>query len=219
MPAATRLVDLGTRLAVRHAHEVGDEFRERRLTLGATQQDVADACRMSRVRYGKIESGTWTNVTLLELDRIATVLGLSPSVRLYPAGPGLRDAGHVARLRRVLEHVKSPLTWRLEVALPARGDRTDLRAWDAMLFGVGVRTAIELEMRLRDVQALIRRIDLKRRDDPTAGFLLLVADTRGNRRLLAEFAAMLGDLPRLRPSTVYAALERGEHPGTGIVLV
>jgi hypothetical protein len=74
-------------------------------------------------------------------------------------------------------------------------------------------------MRLRDVQALLRRIALKRRDDPTQGFLLLIADTRGNRRILAEFAALFVDLPRLRPTIVRAALAAGHHPGTGIVLV
>lgn len=88
-----------------------------------------------------------------------------------------------------------------------------------MLFGVDKRTAIELEMRLRDVQALLRRFELKRRDDPTDAFLLLVADTRNNRRLLAEFESMLVDLPRLWPTQVFAALEAGRHPGAGIVLV
>jgi transcriptional regulator with XRE-family HTH domain len=137
MPAATRLLDQGSRLAARHAHDVGDEFRERRLSLGTTQADIAAVCRMSRARYGKIESGHFTNITLLELDRIAAVLGLAPSIRLYPAVVALRDAGQLIRLRRFLEHAKQPLTSRLEVALPPRDDRIDLRAWDAVLFGHG----------------------------------------------------------------------------------
>jgi Helix-turn-helix. len=219
MPAANRAFDQGTRLAARHAQEVADEFRERRLTLGSTQAHVAAACRMSRVHYGKIESGRSTDITILELDRIASVIGLSASIRLYPAGPAVRDAGQATRLQGFLGHARDPLTHRIEVALPAREDRLEQRAWDAVLFGYGARTAIELEMRIRDVQALIRRIDLKRRDDSTEGFLLLIADTRANRRVLSEFAAMLADLPRLRKSKVIAALERGEHPGTGIVLV
>jgi hypothetical protein len=82
-----------------------------------------------------------------------------------------------------------------------------------------MRTAIELEMRLRDIQAVRRRIDLKRRDDPTEHFLLLVADTRTNRRILSEFDRLFADLPRLRPTAVKAALQAGRHPGTGIVLV
>jgi hypothetical protein len=84
---------------------------------------------------------------------------------------------------------------------------------------MGMRTAIELEMRLRDVQALRRRIDLKRRDDPTERFVLLVADTRSNRLVLTEFALLFEDLPRLHPSSIRASLERGEHPPTGLLLV
>lgn len=218
MPSATRAFDRGTRLAGRHVHEIAEEFRERRLELGASQDHVADACQMSRVHYGRIENGRTTQLTILELDRIASVLGLNPSIRIYPAGPAVRDAGQLLRLRAFLDHAQSPLSWRIEVPLPPRDDRIDTRAWDAMLYGVNTRTAIELETRLRDIQALVRRIDLKRRDDPTDNFVLLVADTRANRRILAEFAGMFVDLPRLRPSAVHAALGSGSHPPTGVLL-
>ncbi len=74
-------------------------------------------------------------------------------------------------------------------------------------------------MRLRDGQAAERRINLKRRDDPTDQFLLLVADTRTNRRVLAEYPDLFADLPRLRQSNVIAALQAGRHPPTGLALV
>jgi hypothetical protein len=74
-------------------------------------------------------------------------------------------------------------------------------------------------MRLRDVQAARRRIELKRRDDPTDAFLLLVADTRLNRRVMAEFPELFEELPRLRPSGVRSALEAGALPTTGLLLV
>jgi len=93
------------------------------------------------------------------------------------------------------------------------------RAWEAVLFGHGERTACELEMRRRDVQAVRRRHDLKRRDDPTEHFLLLIADTRHNRSAVAEFEALFADLPRLRPSEVHRALEAGQHPPTGLLFV
>ena len=219
MPSAERALDRGTRLARRQGREIGDEFRERRLQLGESQSHVAQTCRMSRAHYGRIESGTVEKLTLLEVNRIAAVLGLSPSVRLYPSGSPIRDAGHADRLQRFVSLAAPPLTFRLEVPLPVVEDRLEQRAWDAVLFGSRRRTAIELEMRLRDVQAVIRRIDLKRRDDPTDGFLLLVANTRTNRRVLADFAKLFADLPRLRPSEVRRALAAGRHPGTGIVLV
>lgn len=210
---------MAARLADRQARQIGDEVLERRLTLGHSQEHVAAASHMSRVRLRRIETGLATNLRLEELGRVSMVLGLSPSVRLYPSGAPVRDAGHASRLKEFLASVSRPLTYRLEVALPRTSDHPELRAWDSMLFGGGRRTAIELEMRLRDIQALRRRIDLKRRDDPTEEFLLLVADTRNNRRVLAEFEDLFGDLPRLRPSRVRAALATGEHPPTGLVLV
>ena len=103
--------------------------------------------------------------------------------------------------------------------MPQAAERWERRAWDACIYGLGERTAIELEMRLRDVQAVRRRYELKRRDDPPEHFLLLIADTRHNRRVLAEFGDLFQDLPRLRPSVVRACLAAGRHPPTGLLLV
>lgn len=219
MPSASRAFDRGTRLADRQRHEVGEEFRERRVRLNQSQEQVAEACHVSRVHYGQVENGRVPKLSIVEVNRIAAVLGLTPSLRLYPSGAPVRDAGQAKRLLRFLAAVAAPLSYRLEVPLPRVEDRLEQRAWDAVLFGGGARTAIELEMRLRDIQAVLRRIDLKRRDDPTESLLLLVADTRLNRRVVAEFAGLLLDLPRLKPSVVKAALEAGKHPPTGLVLV
>ena len=120
---------------------------------------------------------------------------------------------------KFLRQVRTPLSYALEVPLPALPDRPEQRAWDAVIRGGGKRTAVELEMRLRDGQAVARRLNLKRRDDPTEGFLLLLADTRTNRRALEEHPEVFGDLPRLRPSRVYAALGGSAHPPSGILLV
>ena len=219
MATSTRATYVAARATERQAAEAGDEFREWRLALGLSQSHVAAAARMSRGRFARIEAGRCPAITLADLNRIAAVLGLAASVRIYPAGPPVRDAGQARRLQTLLGWVTAPLNFRLEVGLPRSTERLELRAWDAMLFGLGMRTAMELEMRLRDVQALRRRIDLKRRDDPTDRFLLIVADTRANRRVLAEFGSLFEDLPRLRPSDVRAALSRGEHPPTGLLLI
>ena len=219
VPTSQRAIDRGSQLAARQLTEAGDTFRERRLELALSQDHVADACRMSRVRYGQIERATTRTLTVVELDRIAVVLGLSPSIRIYPGSLPVRDAAHAGRLGRTLQTVRPPLSWRVEVPLRGTGSQPDQRAWDAMLFGHGERTAIELEMRLRDVQAMRRRHELKRRDDPVERFLLLIADTRTNRRVIAEFPDLFEGLPRLRPSAVRAALEAGRHPPTGLLLV
>jgi hypothetical protein len=74
-------------------------------------------------------------------------------------------------------------------------------------------------MRLRDGQALERRIALKRRDDPPDRFVLIVADTHGNRRVLALNPGLFADLPRLGPRAVLERLEKGGHPPTCLVVI
>ncbi len=160
-----------------------------------------------------------TTLSIVDASRLAGVLGLDLSVRLYPGQGPLRDDAHTTRLSRVLGSVRPPLRYQTEVPLPALLLRSELRAWDAMITDSDTRTAVELEMRLRDGQALERRLALKRRDDPTDGFVLIVADTHGNRRVLASSPGLFPDLPRLGPSRVTAALEAGEHPPTSLIVV
>ena len=198
--------------------DIGEAFLARRLALGLSQEHVARGVGMKRLRYGRIERGQLA-ATVLELDLIAAVLGIELSMRAYESGPPVRDAGQSGKLARFLEKVRPPLRYRVEVGLPSVDGRFEQRAWDAVLFGHGERTACELEMRLRDVQAMRRRHDLKRRDDPTERFLLLIADTRHNRAVIREFAGLFQDLPRLRPSHVYRALEAGQHPPTGLLFL
>lgn len=115
--------------------------------------------------------------------------------------------------------VAAPLVVATEVPLPTlRDGPPEQRAWDAMITGHGRRTGVELEMRVRDVQALERRIRLKVRDDPVDGILLLLADTRTNRELLRSRFEILG-LPRLTIGLVLTALKSGRHPPSGIVLI
>ena len=218
MATVERIFDRGTRAGNNHVRSTIEEFRERRLALAMSQQTLADAIDMPRSRYSRLESGALTNITIIEADRIATTLGLELAVRVFPGGSPLRDGAHAERLQRILKCVAPPLRFRLEVPLPNRND-FDRRAWDAMIFGAGKRTALEMEMRLRDGQAVERRVALKRRDDATDGFLLLIADTRNNRSVLSENPGLFNDLPRLRFRTVLEDLRLGRHPGSGLVLL
>ena len=92
----------------------------------------------------------------------------------------------------------------------------DLRAWDGVLDLPGERDAVEAETRVRDGQAMWRRVSLKRRDDPTISHVfLIVADTRANRRAIAEIRDLLRpDLP-LETRSVLSALGNGRCPGAG----
>jgi transcriptional regulator with XRE-family HTH domain len=217
--SAIRALGVAAQRTRRQLADFGDEVRERRITLGLSQAHVAASCRMSRSHYGRIERGQSPFLTLAALNRIAAVLGLAPSVRVFPEGAPVRDAGRATRLNTFLAMAQPPIGHRVEVPLPRISDRADHRAWDAVLYRGRDRCAVELEMRIRDVQALLRRVDLKRRDDPTASFLLLVAETRSNRLVLASYADLFADLPRLRRGDVEAALAEGRLPPTGLLLI
>jgi transcriptional regulator with XRE-family HTH domain len=184
-----------------------------------SQAVVAAACGISRSTYSRVESGKAPTVTIVEASRIGAALGLDIVVRAYPGGEPLRDVAQERLLALFLADVRQPLRWAVEVPLPASNDHLEQRAWDAVLRGGGRRTAIEVEMRIRDGQALERRLALKRRDDPADAFLLVVADTRTNRRVLAEHPGLFGDLARLRRRTVLAAVRAGCHPPTGLILL
>jgi transcriptional regulator with XRE-family HTH domain len=209
----------GDRRGRRSLLTFADEVREQRLTLGLRQLDVATAAGLSRSRYTRVEAARIPTLGILEAARIASVLGLDLSLRIYPGADPLRDAASARRLQALGAHVSQPLRFRMEVPLPASQDRQEQRAWDAEVVGRNQRSTFELEMRLRDAQAVERRIALKRRDDPPDRFVLLVAATRHNRRILAANPGLFPDLPRLRPSTVLRALEAGRHPPTGLVLL
>ena len=219
MGASTRVLDRAAWLTTKALRDIGEEFRERRLALAVSQAHVASACRMARDHYGRIEQGRAPNLGVGEIHRISAVLGLTPSLRLYPDGVPVRDVGHASRLAGFLGWCGPPLRHRVEMPLPSVEGRLERRAWDAVLLDGPRRCAIELEMRLRDAQAVRRRIDLKLRDDPVDVFLLLVADTRLNRRVLAEFGLLFADLPRLRQTLVRASLQAGRLPPTGLLLV
>ncbi len=60
-------------------------IREQRTALGVTQEGFADAIRMHRAYYSKIERGE-RNVTLATLERVAKGLGVKPSQLLRSAG-------------------------------------------------------------------------------------------------------------------------------------
>jgi len=139
-------------------------------------------------------------------------------VRAYPAGSPIRDVAHRALLDRGRSAFPGGLVWHFEVPLPPSGDG---RAWDAVVELPSGCAAIEAETRLGDIQALQRRLALKRRDDPGIGaVILLVSDTRHNRWVLREHGdAMRLDLP-LDAAAVLAALEIGRIPrADGIVVL
>ena len=78
---------------------------------------------------------------------------------------------------------------------------------------------MEMEMRVNDAQELERRLNLKRRDDPSDHFVLLLAATHHNRRVLRENPTLFPGFRRLTLRALTRILAQGQHPPDSLVLV
>ena len=170
---------------------------------------------MDHVQLWKLERGRRSGLELERIGAIGAVVGLDVRLKAYPAGDPLRDAGQLRLLERLRRELHPSLRWRTEVPLSIPGD---LRAWDAVIQGRGWRVAVEAETVLADLQAVERRLELKRRDagDHVDHVVLLVADTPRNRNALGAPAAFPG-LPG-RTREILGAFRAGRLPTSGIVI-
>ena len=217
MVTRERKVDRGRRQAKRYLTLVGDDLHEARLRAGLTQRQVGDAIGISHTQVSRIERGLAIRVSYETLVMLGAVLGLDVPVRTFPSGDPIRDAAQLNLLARLRVLLPPTLRWRTEVPLAIPGDR---RAWDAVIEGRGWRVPVEAESRLRDVQACSRRVALKRRDDQSAVVILLVADTRHNRRVLRLAGPDLAAEFPLTGAKVLAELTKGVPPSaSGILLL
>lgn len=215
MTSRERPSDRAVRRTRRSLIEIGDELARARREAGLSQLTVAAASGLSRSQVSRIERADHASVSLMDLGKVLAVAGLQLWVRAYPAGDAVRDAAHVATTERFLEHVKPPLTWRTEVPLPNAGD---LRAWDLTVRGPDARAGVEVENRLTDFQSLERRLGRKRRDGAVDLVILVLADTRANRRAARGCLTLLRESFPTRGRAVSAALQNGRLPATDALL-
>ncbi|MCI0344559.1 MAG: helix-turn-helix domain-containing protein [Chloroflexi bacterium] len=117
-----------------------------------------------------------------QVAEVAAVLGLQLAASLHPDGDPVRDRGQLAVLQRLRARVAHPLRWQVEVPVPIAGDR---RSADAVISDEVGAVLVEAETHLHDIQALERRVAAKARDLGIERVVLLVADTRHNRRVLS----------------------------------
>ena len=218
MSTKDRAVDNGTRRGRTILTELGNELRASRLEHGLSQAAVAAAARISRAQVSRIERAEAPRVAILELARVLAVVGLELSARAYPSGRPIRDAAHLALLARFRQKVAPSIAWRFEAPVGGTGD---LRAWDAVMLVGLTEVAVETETRPRDVQALLRRLATKRRDDPgISSVVLVMADARHNRSLLKEFGEVVRSELPLTSKAIIVELAAGREPGgSGLVLV
>lgn len=218
MASRERPAEVGGRRARQIIVQLGDELLRARLDRGLSQATVAAATGISRSEVSRIERAEVARVSVAVLSRLLAVVGLELSARAYPKGSPIRDRAQLALLARFRAVVGESVRVRSEVPLPTPGD---MRAWDMVLAVTTGLVAVEAETRPRDVQALLRRVELKLRDDPAIkSAVLLLADTRHNRALVREHGEILrANFPQDARQTL-RALGQGIDPGgSGIILL
>ena len=186
-----------------------------RRAAGLSHDAVGAACGISGSTAWRIEHGMTRSVDVMVLACLGAAVGLDVRLRAFPAGDPLRDAGQQRLLERLRVRLHPAVGWRTEVPLPIGNDR---RAWDAMIRGIGWLIAVEAETVLDDLQAVERRIALKQRDGSIEHVLLLVADTRRNRRALAAHPNAFPGFSR-DARAVLRALAAGRDPGCSAIVL
>jgi len=197
------------------------EWRELRLAAGLSQRAVAQAAGISRAAYARIEQGRIADLGLIKAASVTSILGGDLTARIYPAGPPLRDAAHLALLADLDRRLGA--VWRItnESPIASNGDARprDRRAWDRLLEGP-VSIGIEAETRLRDLQALERAMQLKMRDSGVRRMALVVRGSSRNRTVVREHTAALRSTFPLGTLEMLRALREGRDPGAnGLLLI
>jgi transcriptional regulator with XRE-family HTH domain len=209
MGSHERRLDRARRLVRRALLAIGEELREARIAAGLSQRELGAIVGRSHTQIGRIERGEAPQVPYETLVMIGVALGLDIPLRAYPSGDPVRDAGQLALLVRFRSRISPNLRHRTEVPIGLQGD---LRAWDEVLLGPGWSIPVEAETRIRDTQALRRKLALKLGDSGFDRMILLIADTRHNRHVLRIAAAEFGEAFPTSGRDALASLRRGERP-------
>lgn len=216
MTTSQRRRDRGLEQAAQIVRLTGAEIRLARQGSGLSIKSAAASVAVSETMFGRIERGRLTHASVQQLALACAAVGLKFAGRPYLDGDPIRDAGHARLLERLRSELPSGVLWRTEVPVAAAGDH---RAWDATCRLDSVVVAIEAEMRLSDIQALDRRLALKRRDGNMSIVILLLPDTATNRRALREHRESLRASFPLDTRAVMAALRSGRAPTASSIVV
>ncbi|HET9083278.1 MAG TPA: helix-turn-helix transcriptional regulator [Candidatus Limnocylindrales bacterium] len=203
----------------------GEELHRLRLAAGLSTRQLAGTVGISHTQIRRIEAGVAPHIDVDLLSRIASALGGELSIGVHPIGPPVRDKAHVALLERFAARLGLNVTWRTEVPIPLPGDlrsadgvatvppssppTADLKPIDAV---------VEAETRLHDVQATERRLRAKQRDLGTGRAILLIADTRHNRRVISGVPELGRQFP-VGTRSCLAALNAGRDPGADCLVI
>lgn len=192
------------------------ELRIARVERGISQERVAAAIGRSDAWVSWTEGGGNRSLAVVDLFAMLACVGREASLRVYLGADGLRDEAQQRLLGRLHDMVHGAWTWRTEVGMPIAGD---LRAWDCVLERPGCAIGIDAETRLRDLQAVDRRVMLKLRDSGVDRAAILVPSTRANREVLrAAGPVALANYP-IPSRAALRALRNGVDPGGNAIIV
>jgi hypothetical protein len=156
-------------------------------------------------------------VSLRRICEIAAVLGLRVAITFHRGGTPLRDAGHQALIGRLVRMLSPSWNVFREGPFPTQGDP---RFWDALLRLPVQVVGVEAETRVRDLQALVRRMRERARDGGADCLLLVLSDSAANRAVVDELRTALGPDFATAQSALLSALRAGTPlPGSGVVLM
>ena len=223
MPTRDRPIDRAARTVHADLLRIGSELRIARVAAGLSQCRIGERVGLSASQISRVERGLAPRSSLTHLVQIGAVVGLDVRIRAYPAGDAVRDAGHLRVIERLRQRLHPRISVRLEVPLPIAGDR---RAWDAWLGGLidvaGRRNDLpaEVETRIVDAQAQLRRLTVKMRDSGVETVLLVIADTPANRRAVAAAWTSISAMFPVSARAAMAALADGRYPaGSCLVFI
>jgi transcriptional regulator with XRE-family HTH domain len=217
MTTRERPRDRGLALSHRLTGLLGRDIREARRGGGLSLRAAAASVGLDHSTFARIERNEIEHVSVQNVTLACTAVGLVLSARAYPAADAVRDAPQLRLLARFRARLPATAPWQTEVPLPMPGD---LRALDGFTRLHGRSIGVEAETRLTDVQAVARKVQLKKRDGRLDGIVLLVSDTQANRAALAlHREALRGAFP-LDTRVVMAAIAAGvPPPADGIVVL
>jgi transcriptional regulator with XRE-family HTH domain len=208
---------------------LGAEIRRLRVDAGLSQRRLAEMAGIDHAFLSLIERGL-REPSLAVLIAIATALGGTVSVRLYPGtGPRLTDAIQ-ARITEAFVRILDPRWTRMvevPVHRPARGV-IDIVAHDQV---AGIVVAAEVQSELRRLEQQLRWSHQKAESLPSADFwhflerepridqVLVLRSTRANRQLAERFSETLAVAFPADPIEAYRALTTPDAawPGSTIL--
>jgi transcriptional regulator with XRE-family HTH domain len=192
--------------------QVGRAFRSLRIRHGLRQIDVARRAGVSDDVVSLVERGQLERLSFSTIRRLWSSLGVAaevdPRISLVDRSQ-LLDAGHASLVERAVRLYKAA-GWEVVVEYTFNnfGERgsVDLLSWRPIERALAVN---EVKTRLPDVQDVHAGVDRKARIVPAVvgrergwqttrvSRILIVADTRANRRVVADHAATFdSSLPR-----------------------